>query len=251
MNCAQALLSFFLLSPCENTGSGIASVEAAVAGPARPVEDVQRDPARRPGEVLSFLGIEAGMTVLDVFSGGGYYTEILDALVGTGGRVISHNNQAYLAYVGPQVERRFADGRLANSEQLIAEANDLELEDGSLDAALMILTYHDFLYGSDEMGWPDVDETAFLDLLCRAMKPGAVLGVADHMAPGGGDPGEVAFRLHRVDPQRVVTDATGACFDLAAESDVLRNDTDNHTASATSPEMSGKTDRFLLKFIRR
>lgn len=251
MTCTQALLSLFLLSPCNDGGVGPEAVEAAVASPERPAEDVARDAARKPAEVLKFLGIEAGMAVLDVFAGGGYYTEILNSLVGEQGKVLAHNNSAYLDYVGPEIERRFAEDRLANSEQLIAEANDLTLADGSLDATLMILTYHDFLFGDEEYGWPDVDEAAFLETLCRAMKPGAVLGVADHVASGGGDANEVASTLHRVEPQRVVADITGACFDLEAESDILRNDTDDHTVSATSPEMHGKTDRFLLKFVRR
>ena len=251
MTCTQSLLSLFLLSPCENGGSELQSVQAAVANPDRPETDIQRDAARKPAQVLSFLGIDKGMTVLDVFAGGGYYSEILNAVVGEDGKVLTHNNEAYVGFVGPQLEQRFVDGRLKNSKQVIAEANDLDLADESLDAALMILAYHDFFFGNDEYGWPDADETAFLELLCKAMKPGAVLGVADHIANSGGDTTEVAFTLHRVEPQQVISDMTGACFDLEAESNILRNTTDDHLTPAISPEMSGKTDRFLYKFVRR
>jgi len=251
MICAKALLGLFLLSPCEDGGSELQAAQAAVANPNRPEADVLRDEARKPSQVLSFLGIEEGMTVLDVFAGGGYYTEILDTLVGEDGRVLTHNNQAYLGFVGPQLEQRFADDRLKNSEQVIAEANGLDLADNSLDGALMILAYHDFFFGNDQYGWPDADETAFLELLCKAMKPGAVLGVADHIANSGGDASEVAFTLHRVDPQQVIDDMTGACFELVAESNILRNTTDDHSTPAISPDMSGKTDRFLYKFVKR
>ena len=251
MTCAHALFSLFLLSPCENGGSGIEAIEKAVANPHRPQTDVQRDAARMPAEVIGFLGIDAGMTILDVFAGGGYYTEILDSVVGKDGKVLSHNNGAYLSFVGPQLEERFADGGLGNTEQLVAEADDLELADNSLDGALMILAYHDFFYSSDQFEWPDPDETAFIEKLCKAMKPGAVLGVADHVANSGGDITEIALTLHRLDPQKVVSDMTGACFDLEAESNILRNTTDDHNSSAVSPEMHGKTDRFLYKFVRR
>lgn len=216
MNCAQAMLSLFLMSPCDNGGAGHEAIQAAVAHPRRPEADTQRDEARKPAEVLEFLSIAPGMTVLDVFAGGGYYTEILDALVGSDGKVISHNNQAYLGFIGPQLEQRFANGRLSNTEQLIAEANDVVLEPASLDAALMILAYHDFFYGSEQFNWPDVDESAFLNELCKAMKPGAILGVADHVAPAEGDIADHTFRLHRISPQKVLEDMTGACFDLAA-----------------------------------
>lgn len=251
MNCAQVILSLFLLSPCDSGGAGHESVREAVAHPRRPEADTVRDDARKPAEVLAFLGIKPGMTVLDVFAGGGYYTEILDTLVGEDGKVLSHNNQAYLEFVGPQLEQRFANGRLANSEQVIAEANDIELEDESLDAALMILAYHDFFYESEQFNWPDVDESAFLDTLCAAMKPGAILGVADHVAPEGIDTGNAAFQLHRISPQKVIDDMTGSCFVLEAESKLLRNTSDDHNKPSIDPQMSGKTDRFLFKFVRR
>jgi predicted methyltransferase len=251
MVCAKAMLSLFMLSPCSEGGVGLEAVKSAVANPNRPEADVQRDAARKPAEVLSFLGIKPDMTVLDVFAGGGYYTEILDTLVGEDGKVLLHNNDAYINFVGPQLETRLAEGRLKNTEQLVTEADELSLEEGSLDGAVMILAYHDFFFGNDDYGWKDVNETIFLDQLCSAMKPGAILGVADHIDTSGGDVTEVAFGLHRIDPEKVKSDMTSACFDLEAESDILRNQTDDHTASAVIPDMRGKTDRFLFKFVRR
>ena len=44
-----------------------------------------------------------------------------------------------------------------------------------LDAALMVLTWHDFYFSDDSYDWPDADEQALLKKLCNAMKPGAVL----------------------------------------------------------------------------
>ncbi len=251
MTCSQALLSLFLLSPCDSGGSRLEAIEAAVANPDRPQTDIQRDADRKPSEVLSFLGIDTGMTILDVFAGGGYYTEILDSVVGDGGKVFLHNNDAYVDYVGPELEKRLVNGRLKNTELIVAEANELEFEEASLDAVLMILAYHDFFYGSEQYGWPDPDEYVFLEILCKAMKPGAILGVADHIADSGGDIAEVTATLHRLDPAQVMSDMTGSCFDLEAESDLLRNSTDDHSSSAIDPANRGKTDRFLYKFVRR
>jgi len=250
MICAQAMLSLFLLSPCESSG-GQQAIEAAVANQNRPETDVQRDSDRKPAEVLSFLGIKEGMTVLDVFAGGGYYTEILDSVVGEEGKVLLHNNDAYMNFIGTQLETRLANGRLKNTELVIAEADELVLEDTSLDAALMILAYHDFFYESEQYGWPDPDETIFLEILCKAMKPGAILGVADHVADSDGDVSDIAENLHRIDPGLVMSQMTSSCFDLEAESNLLRNSTDDHSSNAVDPANRGKTDRFLYKFVRR
>ena len=62
--------------------------------PARPETDRARDADRKPAEVLQFLGVMPGMTVLDMFSGGGYYTKILSSVVGDSGRVVAHSNEA-------------------------------------------------------------------------------------------------------------------------------------------------------------
>jgi predicted methyltransferase len=62
-------------------------VEDAVASPGRTDADRLRDAGRKPGEVLKFFGIAPGMTVLDMFSGGGYYTEMLSQVVGSRTRI--------------------------------------------------------------------------------------------------------------------------------------------------------------------
>ncbi len=80
------------------------------------------------------------MVVLDLFSGSDCYTELLQSLVGEKGKVIAHTNQAYIPYVGESYKTRYANNRLAQSEAVIAEVDDLELAPGSLDAALLVLT---------------------------------------------------------------------------------------------------------------
>ena len=223
----------------------------ALASPSRPAADLQRDASRKPHEILGLFGIAPGMTVLEVFAGGGYYTQILDAVVGPGGTVLAHNNQAYLDYVGAQYSARFEAGSLPNTQPLLAELDELELAPGSLDAAVLVLTWHDFLFGEPEYGWPDADEHAFLDKLCRAMKPGAPLGVVDHVANPGGDPAEVGVRLHRVDPEQVKAAIGSSCFELTASSDALANPADDHLGSATNGPLQGQTDRFVMRFNRR
>ncbi len=252
MTCTQALLSLLLITPCTDGGSPAMDVliAEALAHPQRTESDRARDPLRKSDQVLAFFEIKPGMRVLDLFSGGGYYTEILSRVVGPEGSVLSHNNQAYLEFVKDEVAARYADNRLPNVQQLTAEADDLDLQQGSLDAVLAILTWHDFYYGDESFGWPDVDESLLASKLCSAMKPGAVLGIIDHVARAGADAREAGQALHRVDPQRIQDDLANSCFVLEAEASFLRNPEDQLDKVAMEPAVRGKTDRVIYKYRR-
>jgi predicted methyltransferase len=252
MSCSSLVFSLFFLSPCGNSGGNDISevVAAAVSNPQRLSVDLASDANRKPAQVLSFFNIKPGMTVLDLFSGGGYYAEILNSIVGEDGRVIAHTNEAYIPFSGEVYKTRYLDGRLVRTETIISEANDIELEENSLDATLMVLTWHDFMFADPENGWQAIDENLLLDKLCRAMKPGAVLGLIDHVANSGGDTTEVAKTLHRIDPQVVRDSFTNSCFTLEAEAEFLRNAKDDHTLAVFDPSIRGQSDRFVFRFVR-
>ena len=61
-------------------------------------EDKAKDEARRPGEVLAFLGVEPGMTVMDLLASGGWYTEVLSVAVGPEGAVYAQNPPMLLGF---------------------------------------------------------------------------------------------------------------------------------------------------------
>lgn len=252
MSCSAIMFSLFLTSPCPQGGGADINeaVAAAIANPQRPPQDVARDADRKPAEVLTFFNIKPGMTVFEMFAGGGYYTELLDSVVGKDGKVIAHNNQAYMSFVGDAHKKRHANGRLSNTETILREANDLDFAANSLDAAMLVLTWHDFLFADVDQGWQAIDTDLLLDKLCTAVKPGGVLGLVDHSANPGGDPAEVAKGLHRVDAQQVKDDFAGSCFTLDAEAKFLRNKNDDHTLSVFDKSIRGKTDRFVFRFVR-
>ena len=253
MTCTQAILSLLLISPCSDEGGPAMdlAIAEALANPARPESDRVKDALRRPDQVLAFFEISPGMTVLDLFSGGGYYTEILSGTVGPDGRVVAHNNTAYINYAASEIEPRFSDGHLANVDRVTMEASELTFAPASFDAALLILTWHDFYYVDPENGWPAVDEPALTSVLCEAMKPGAVLGVVDHVAAEGSDVRETAQNLHRIDPARIKADLADSCFEFVAEANFLRTSTDDYSKPMFDPEVRGKTDRVVYKFRRK
>jgi len=235
-------------TPAPPAAAGADAIASALKAPGRLPEDLQQDANRKPAEVLAFFGVKPGMTVLDLFSGGGYYTEILAALVGPEGNVYAHNNTPYLDFDKDPIAKRYQDpARLPNVERFIAENNALELPDNKFDFVLMSMVYHDVYLADEEHGWPRIDAPKMLAEIFASMKPGAVLGVIDHVAAAGSPP-ETGNTLHRIDPELLKREITAAGFVLDAESDILRNPADDHTLAVFDPNIRGKTDRVVLRF---
>jgi predicted methyltransferase len=82
-----------------------------------------------------------------------------------------------------------------------------------------------------------------------ALKPGGVFGVIDHAAATG-SPTSTAEALHRIDEATVVKEIRAAGFELGGQADFLRNPADDRSKSVFDPSVQGKTDRFVLKFVK-
>ncbi len=226
-----------------------AAIAAALANPARPASDRVRDKARQSAAVLRFFGIAPGMTVLDLYSGGGYYTELLSYIVGPAGKVVAHNNTPYLRVAGKELAGRYAAGRLPNVERLLAENNELTLPSAYFDAIVMTDVYHDVYHVDEKAGWPRIDGPKMLAMLYQSLQPGGVLGVVDHAALPGAPP-ETGDTLHRIDPALLKKDITAAGFVLDGESAALLNPEDDRTKSAFDPSIQGRTTQVILRFRR-
>tara|TARA_R110002096_G_scaffold154_32_gene1061 strand:- start:870 stop:1685 length:816 start_codon:yes stop_codon:yes gene_type:complete len=234
-------------APAKTEKSAAIDYKAALNHPLRPDDDKARDADRKPAEVLEFVGIEPGMHVLDMFTGGGWYSEVIAHTVGEDGHVIAHSNNAYKNFVGDALEERFADGRVPQVTILMAENNELSLDENSLDAVMLGLSFHDMYHEDVENGWPLLDGVAFLAELRKGLKPGGVVGIIDHRAAAGSPP-ETGDSLHRIDPALVVANMEAAGFVLEAESDILANPDDDQTKIVFAPEIRGKTDRFVMRY---
>jgi len=219
----------------------------ALASPSRLEADPARDVGRKPAEVLAFFGIGPDMVVLDMFSGGGYYAEILSKVVGDDGRVVAHSNSAYLNFVGDEFAARHAEGRLPNVDVLMAENNELTLDANQFDAITMMLAFHDTYWINPEGGWPEIDRPVLNAELFASLKPGGVLGVVDHYAEAGAS-SETGGTLHRIDRAIAIADFEAAGFVLEAESDILRNPEDDYSQGVFTAGVRGNTDRFILRF---
>jgi predicted methyltransferase len=217
----------------------IARMRTALASPERPAEDKARDAARRPYDVIPFVGIATGMRVLDVFAGDGWYTEVLSAAVGPTGKVYMQNAPGMIERRGDayreQLQAR-AD-RLGNVELLLRDLSDLGM-DGQMDAAMTALNLHDaYGRGGEAAG------LAFLKGIYDALKPGGVAGIIDHVGVPGKDNGE----LHRIEKATAQDLLTKTGFVIEAESDLLANPKDDHTLTSHDPALGRNTDRMLFR----
>ena len=240
------ILSFMLFGLATSGPTYAASFDA-VNNPARSLVDRERDKTSKPNGVLNFMGLKPGMKVLDLFAGGGYYSEMLSYAVGPNGQVISHTNAVYESSTGEEAANRFKDNRLPNVRRVITEINNLGLEEASLDVVLMVLVYHDIYFTADY--WPAVNRDNFFRQIRGSLKPGGVLVVIDHSAIA--DTGmSAAQNLHRIDEVFAKQDIESAGFVFEGASEVLRNPDDTRTLSVFDEAISKKTDRFIYRFIK-
>lgn len=92
------------------------------------------DPKNEPDEVLNALGLQQGLVVADIGSGGGYFALRLAEVVGTEGRVFAvDTNQDFLAFIEKDVKER----GLTNVETVLATRNNPILPDKGVDLVFM------------------------------------------------------------------------------------------------------------------
>ena len=208
--------------------------DAALMSSDRPAEEKSRDASRKPAEVLNFVGINEGMTVLEISAGAGWYSEVLSAAVGADGHVIAQNSPRFEQRVG-EASRARAE-RLGNVEVRFSEIGDLGLMN-EVEAAFTALNLHDAANRSDEAGM------AFLNGIYAALQPGGVLGLVDHAGSAGNNNQE----LHRIEKARAIEMIESAGFEVEAESDILMNSADDHSLNIRDDSIRFQTDRFLIR----
>ncbi len=220
------------------------ALRRAISGPDREVSDFIRDDVRKPVEVLDFLGIDTGMTVLDLYAAGGYYTFILSKAVGPDGVVYAQNTARGLRFVedrqditqGEALNNKIERGHLRNVIQIIRPLDEIGIAEESLDAVMVAQTLHDYYS-------PNNDRALNMLLQLKALlKPGGVIGVTDHVGLAGGDNNE----MHRMQIQQAIKVAEQAGF-MVESSELLRVRSDDHSRAIFDPRLNRNTDRFLLR----
>ena len=115
--------------------------------------------------------------------------------------------------------------------------------DKPVDLVWTVQNYHDVPNG----GGGEVALAAFNNAVFKALKPGGIYIVVDHVAPAGSGLADTNT-LHRIDPAIVKKQVLAAGFQWVGESKVLANPKDDHTLKVFDPKIRGFTDQFVYKF---
>jgi predicted methyltransferase len=252
-----------------------ARIEQAMLGDHRSEANIARNRYRHPVGTLTFMGLEDGMTVMEIWPGAGWYTEILAPVMRHHGQYIVAtwdvdvpDQPQYRYRLQEQLLETFA-GRPDLYDQVAVvpysppDSGSLG-EAGSVD---MVLTFR------NTHGWVgDGIADAIFAEFARVLRPGGVLGVVQHRAPEGADPAESASSGY-LSEAAVIELARGAGLYLEARSEVNANAADTHDHAegvwtlppglalcrdlASEDEMSacrekyqaiGESDRMTLRF---
>jgi len=226
----------------------LSAIERAVANPGRSATYRALDADRKPAEILTFADLRPGMAVLDVGTGGGYFTEMLADAVGPSGSVVGWSGPAFARR--PNVATALARIRehYPTVTFYFTPTTSMALPREAFDLVLLHLFYHDFYWESAEFGLARVEPRAVAAEIFAATKAGGTVVIVDHVAAAGRDTRTEVEATHRIDPKVVRADFEAAGFLFDEESDLLRRADDDHSLRIFNPAIRGRTDRFMFRF---
>jgi predicted methyltransferase len=242
-----------------------AAVAAVLAGPHRSEANKARDVYRHPAETLAFFGLGREMTVVEIWPGGGWYTEVLAP-------VLKEKGRYYAAGFEADTDSDYRKKSLVTFGEKLAASPDLyggvvvtelgakKLEvapPGSADLVLTFRNVHNWMSA-------DFADAAFVAMYA-ALKPGGVLGVVEHRA-GTEAPQDPKAVSGYVREDYVIAMAERAGFRLVDRSEINANakDTRDHPKGVWTlpPALRlegvdrekyvaiGESDRMTLKFVK-
>jgi predicted methyltransferase len=222
-------------------------IRAAVAASDRSEEDRKLDGGRKPVEVLAFFKVAPDQKIGELFSGGGYTTELLARTVGDAGQVFAQNTTDILdRFARAPLTERLKKPVMKNTVMVERPLDDpMPPEARDLDAVIFILNYHDAV-------WMKADRAKMNAAIFAALKPGGVYGIVDHSAAEGSGVRD-SETLHRIDEALVIEEVKAAGFKLDAESDILRSSADKrdwNSSPTAAGDRRGTSDRFVLRFVK-
>jgi predicted methyltransferase len=234
----------------------------AVADPARSAKFVARDKTRHPAEELTFFGLKPNMTVIELWPGSGYWTEILGPYLKPQGHyyaavtVVGESNEEDKTTAAWRSRVQADEGRfgkvtitgLGKGHYDIAPPN-------SADLVVTFRNLHNWMDG----GY--VDDA--LKGIFKALKPGGILGIEDHRGRND-QPQDPKAKSGYVRQDYVIDLAKKAGFELVGTSEMLANPKDTKDwvdgVWTLPPTLSqgdkdrekymaiGEGDNFVLKF---
>lgn len=241
-------------------------VAMGMEGQHRSAANKARDQYRHPAETLEFFGIKQGDTVMEIWPGGGWYTEILAPAMRDYGKLIIatwdpqvEGQPAYRYDLPKKMEENFAQHPEIYDQvtfEYFSPPGSPSL--GDADSLDVIVTFR------NTHGWVGNSQAQdIFNEFARVLKPGGILGVVQHRADDGSDP-QVSAKQGYVSEEAVKEIATNAGFKFESASEINANpmDTKDHPEGVWTlpPSLQlgdvdkekyaaiGESDRMTLRF---
>jgi predicted methyltransferase len=252
-----------------DTATGTA-LDAAIAGEHRSEANKARDKFRRPKETLAFFGFRSDMTVVEIWPGGGWYTEILAPALQDSGKLYAAQysvNPSYgyqRRYFGAFLSKLGENQKIYQNVEITTLDFPYALAIAPAGTADMVLTFRN-AHNWVNPGYGAHAAPLSFKVMFDVLKPGGVLGVVDHRWPDAKTEDPNADNGY-VSEERIIALAKAAGFELAARSDMNRNSRDDHEHPegvwTLPPSLAlgdkdreqyvaiGESDRMTLKFVK-
>ncbi|MGF2035505.1 MAG: class I SAM-dependent methyltransferase [Nostoc sp. CmiVER01] len=219
-----------------------------------------RDKYRHPIQTLEFFGLRPNMTVVELWPGGGWYTEILAPFLAPKGQLIVTNlgdaSKPALAFQEKLAANPEIFGKVKVAQ--INPPNELTLApDNSVDRVVTFRNIHNWV----KAGYAEQVYAAAY----KALKPGGILGVEEHRALKGTSLQE-SIKTGYMSEDGVIAAVEKAGFKLVGKSEINANpkDTKDYPGGVWTlpPTLSqgqkdrqrfltiGESDRMTLKFVK-
>jgi len=164
-------------------------------------EDPERENNLQINRVMDILKITERKTVADIGAGSGWFTVRAAKRIGDKGQIFAVEiNQDYINHINDRAKKE----NLANIKTVLGKADDPLLPKNSVDAVLILKTYHEI-----------AEPIQFMKNLRKALRKDALVGIIDRS--GNGDD-------HGIGKEKVIEEAKRAGFLLKEEFDFVKSD---------------------------
>lgn len=265
-----ALLLFVVLAGCASSSGGgsssLGELEPILQSAHRGADERARDAQRHPRQTLEFFGLRPDMTVVEIWPGNGWYTEILAPLLRDHGKLYA----AQIDPAGGEYARNTVETyreKLAGRTDLYGKvivttlapppSKELIAPPGTVDLIVTFRNLHNWMM----FGW----QREALQSMYAALKPGGTLGIVEHRGnPNVPQDARAASGYVNEDHAIALIESVG--FKLVDRSEINANPRDtkdyergvwalppsyaNGAVDRARYEAIGESDRFTLKFIK-